>query len=195
MSYDLDQISNKLDVHLHQLARSIEESRNNAEEAVEFFVATEELLKVLSSIGLGKYRDIVDIGINEEDKTIKSKACVIAASLISDLLNMTNHSVASKYFEHGDLKEEFASLLIEASDAVSSGYDELERDQLPLDATMMEDFDAEAIKDESESASEDLFEFDDNGEMIVKCNLHNFVLIGDKDSVGSSNKVKNEDIF
>ena len=173
----------------------IEKSGKNDKEAVEFFVAIEELLKVLPSMVLGNYRDLVDAGINEDDKTIKSKSCGIVASLVANLLKMENHSVASEYFEHGDLKDEFASLFIEASDAVVSSCDRLERDQLPLATTIIEDFDAGAIRNESESASENHFEFYGNGEMIVKYDLHNFVFLGDKDSVGSSNEVKNEDIF
>ena len=117
---------------------------------------------------LGKYRAIVDERIDEGDKTIKSKSYVIATSIIADLLNMANHSVASKCFEHGDLKDEFASLLTEGSDADASSCDGLERDQLPLAATRTEEFDAGAIRDESESAFEDMFELDGNGEMIVK---------------------------
>ena len=93
MNCALDEILDKLEVHVYQLARSIEESGNNDEEAVELFIATEETLKALLEIVLGKYRDIVDAGINDEDKTIKSKACVISTSLIACLLKMANHSV------------------------------------------------------------------------------------------------------
>ena len=125
-------------------------------------------MKVLLAMVLGKYRDIFYAGINEDYKAIKSKACVISASLIADLLNTENHSVAYEYFEHGDLKYEFESLLIEESYAIVSSCDGLECDQLPLATMMMEDFDSGAIRDESKSASEVLFEFDGNVEMIVK---------------------------
>ena len=86
MSYDLDQISKKLEVRLHQLARSIDSSGNDEEESVELFIAIEEPLKVLPGITLGNYREIVCPGIDEEDKVIKLKACVIDDSFIADLL-------------------------------------------------------------------------------------------------------------
>ena len=38
MHCDLDDISDKLEVYLHQLARSIEEPRNNDEEEVVFLL-------------------------------------------------------------------------------------------------------------------------------------------------------------
>ena len=86
MHYDLDQIYSKLEVHLHQLAMTIEVSGNDDEETAELFVAIEEMLKVLPAIVLGNCCEIVYPGIDEEDEAIKLKACVIDDSLIADLL-------------------------------------------------------------------------------------------------------------
>ena len=88
MRSDLDQISNKLEVHLHQLASSIDESGKDDEEAVDLLVVIEEVLKFLPALVLVNYFDVFDSGIEEEDEAIKHKVFVIAISLIAVLIEM-----------------------------------------------------------------------------------------------------------
>ena len=52
MRSDLDQISNKLEVHLHQLASSIEESGNDAADMICFLSDYRKIRRVLERLGI-----------------------------------------------------------------------------------------------------------------------------------------------
>lgn len=142
-------------------------SGNDEEEVVEFFVAIEELLKVLLVIVLGNYREIFCPCIDKDDSVINLRACVITTSLVAYLLKIVNYAVTSEYFEHVDIEDDLMRLLLEASDAIEISYDDLESSKLSLDATMREYFHVRVVGDVSESGFQDLFEFCSNSEMIV----------------------------